>query len=168
MKDSRTKILNNRQVNQKIERITYEIYENHYEEKELVLVGIANRGYKLAERIADCLERNTPMKYHIYKLTINKADPLKNDIEQPLDRKNVSGKVVILVDDVLNTGRTLAYGVKHLLGFPIKQLNTVVLVNRRHRLYPIRADFDGLTLATTMQEHISVVLHKGKEAVYLE
>jgi len=138
------------------------------EEKEIVLTGIDKKGYILAERIAECLERSTTLKFQLYKLKINKEDPLKNDVEQPIREKNVSGKVVILIDDVLNTGRTLAYGVKHLLEFPIKQLNTVVLINRRHRLYPIRADYDGLTLTTTMQEHISVLLTKGKETVYLE
>jgi len=167
MAAEKTLIISNKQIEQKINRIAYEIYEHNFDEKEIIVVGIANRGYVLATRICEAIKSITPLKTKLVALKINKRNPHTNDAELEITEKEISGKVVVLVDDVLNTGRTLAYGVKHLLDFPLKKLITVVLVNRRHRKYPVRADFVGTTLATTMQEHISVVLEKGKEAVNL-
>lgn len=160
-------ILNHHQVEQKLNRIAHEIHENHFEDKELIIVGIANRGFILAERIFKLLEKISSLDLKLVKLNIDKKHPQKSIDKDQLEQAQLSKKVVLLVDDVLNSGKTLAFGAKHILDYPVKRLCTVVMVNRRHRLYPVRADYVGLTLSTTLKEHISVELSNKKDAVYL-
>lgn len=163
----KTLILNNHQIQQKINRIAYEIYENNSEEKEIVMVGIRGSGFVFAKKIAHVLEKISPLNIRLKELKINKENPLEKNVSLDMQEKEVADKVVILIDDVLNTGKVLMYGAKHLLDFPLKRLVTAVLVNRKHCSFPIRADYVGLTLSTTFQEHISVEFKKNKDAVYL-
>lgn len=165
---SKTLILNSKQIQQKINRIAYEIYENNYDEKEIIIAGIATNGYILAKRIDDVLKTMSPIKTKLIEIKINKESPVGSEIKIALPEKELKNKVIILVDDVLNSGKTLIFGAKPFLTTPIKRLTTVVLVDRGHNRYPIKADFVGLSLSTTLQEHITVGLDKkGKEAVYL-
>jgi len=165
---SKTLILNSKQIQQKINRIAYQIYENNYDEKEIVIAGIANNGYILAKHIADVLNTISPIKIKLIEILIDKKNPLSKEIKIALTDKELQNKVIILVDDVLNSGRTLIFGAKPFLSSPLKRLTTVVLVDRGHNRYPIKADFVGLSLSTTLQEHITVEINKkGKEAVYL-
>ena len=166
--ETKTQILSPLQVKQKIERIAHEIWENDFDEKEIVLVGIANRGYQVAEKISAVLKNISPFQVELLKIELHKDLPLENDIvlSAPLDSLN--GKTIVLIDDVLNSGRTLIYAARYLLTVPIKKLNTVVLVDRRHRKFPIKADFVGLTLSTTLKEHISVEFEKDSASVYLD
>ena len=153
-------ILSSLQVDQKINRISRQILENYHDEKEIVLVGIAKRGYKLAERIDAILTRISENKITLASLSIHKDKPLSEECRLSLDTKHLNGKVVIVVDDVLNSGRTLIYACKYLLDFTPRKMKTVVLVDRKHRKFPVRADFVGLTLSTTLEEHISVDFEK--------
>lgn len=166
---TRTKILDTDQVQKKILRIAHQIYEIHHKKKELVIVGISKRGFMVAGRIADAIAGISPMKIELVELKMDKND-MQQPVELSVDTANLKGKQVILVDDVLNSGRVLMYAAKSLLDVDLRGLTTAVLVDRRHRSYPIRADYVGLTLSTTIQEHISVVLSANgdKDAVYLE
>jgi pyrimidine operon attenuation protein/uracil phosphoribosyltransferase len=164
---AKTLILTSKQIEQKINRIAYEIYENNPDEKEIIIAGIAENGYLLAKRIADVLKKISPIKNQLIEVKINKENPLSAEIRIALKEKELKNKVIILVDDVLNSGKTLIFGAKPFLGAAVKRLTTVVLVDRGHNRYPIKADFVGLSLSTTLQEHITVELKKGKEAVYL-
>lgn len=165
---NRTLILNNKQIQQKINRIAYEIYENNYDEKEIIIAGIATNGYLLAKRIADVLKTISPLNTKLIEIALDKKDPLSKEIKISLTDKELKNKVIILVDDVLNSGKTLIFGAKPFLNSPIKRLTTAILVDRGHNRYPIKADFVGLSLSTTLQEHITVELDKkGKEVVYL-
>ncbi|MEM9024621.1 MAG: phosphoribosyltransferase family protein [Bacteroidota bacterium] len=168
MSDTRTLLLNSRQIRQRIQRIAHQIVEVNFEEEEVIVVGIMDRGHILAERIATVLQEIAPFKVKLYSLEYDKQAPLESAYACDLDAEAARQKAVVLVDDVLNTGRTLIYAANHLLQFSLKRLTTIVMVDRRHRSYPIRADFVGLTLATTMQEHIAVELGNGEDAVYLE
>ena len=76
-------------------------------------------------------------------------------------------KPIVLVDDVLNSGTTLMYGVKFFLEVPLKRFKTAVLVNRNHKKYPVKADFKGLSLSTSLQEHIHVVFDENESYAYL-
>jgi len=164
----KTVVLNKRQIEQKIDRLAHEIYENNFEEDEIIVAGIAARGYILAQRIAKVLESISPMKVQLGKIEINKKDPLSDTIKFPLTDDELHHKVIFLVDDVIDSGRTLIYAVKHFLRVPVKKLRTVVLVNRSHNMFPIKADYVGISLSTTLQEHVTVELAKGKDEVYLQ
>ncbi len=167
MTDQKTLILSTERLLQKLNRIAHEIHENHYDDSELVVVGIADRGFVFAKLLVSVLKNISNLEIEIHELKIDKKGTLKEINKQELEKAKLDNKVVIIVDDVLNSGKTLAYAVKHILEYPVKKLCTAVMVNRRHRLYPVRADYVGLTLATTIKEHIHVDLTKGKEAVYL-
>lgn len=168
MNSSQIEILNSRQINQKLNRIAYEIYENNFGEKEVFIAGIEGNGYVVAKRLAEILKKISALKVSIGKVSINKENPLANTPRIDFTDKDFNNKSVVLVDDVLNSGKTLIYGVKVFLDKPVKKLNTAVLVDRSHTRFPVKADFVGLSLSTTLQEHIIADLsEKGKERVYL-
>jgi len=154
------RILNNEEIQQKINRIAFQIYEDNYTEKEIVIVGLSKKGYLFAERIAQQLKTVSPFKISLIKLTIDKDSPIDDSPQLDSDSKLLKDKTVILVDDVLNTGKALIYGVRFLLNFPIKKMSTAVLVDRNHKKYPIGTHYVGLSLSTTLQNHISVEFGK--------
>lgn len=162
-----TIILKNEQIRQKINRIAHEIYENNFETKKLFVVGISAQGYILAERLCAVLKSICDSEIILVKLTLDKNNPLSKPIELSESVENLSGEAVVLVDDVLNSGKTLIYAASYLLQMPLKKLSTACLVDRRHRRFPIRADFVGLTLSTTLKEHIKVEFKHGEDTVYL-
>lgn len=164
----KTVILNSKQIEQKIIRIAHEIAEFNYNEPGVILVGIADRGFQLAERIKSDLKQCYSGTVEIGSLTLDKGNPVYGDYSSTIPLGEMAGKSVILIDDVLESGRTLIYATKYILGAELKKLTTVVLVDRMHPKFPITADFVGLTLSTTLQEHISVDLSAGAEAVFLE
>ncbi len=165
---NKTLILNSKQIQQKINRIAYEIYENNYDEKEIIIAGIAGNGYFLAKRIVEVLKNISLLETKLIEIVVDKKNPISTETNIVLNNNELQNKVIILVDDVLNSGRTLIFGAKPFLTTPVKRLTTVVLVDRGHNRYPIKADFVGLSLSTTLQEHITVEINKkGKEIVYL-
>jgi pyrimidine operon attenuation protein / uracil phosphoribosyltransferase len=164
-----TSILNTDQIDKKITRIAYEIYEENASEKEVVLAGTVEGGYELAQKLEVVLKKISPLKITLIKVVVNKK-ALSEEGGVKLDAKiNLAGKTVILVDDVLNTGQMLSYCMKTILQFPVKSLRIAVLVDRNHTLFPIKSDYTGLSVSTTLQEHIKVNLKtKGKESVILK
>ena len=168
MENVKTLILSAMQVEQKIQRIAHQILEKNYDEKEIILIGIANRGYLLAEKINAALQTITEIKVTLHKLKLHKDKPLENDVEFSTDLDYLNNKSIILIDDVLNSGRTLIYATRYILESKLKYLTTVVLVDRKHRKFPIKANFAGLTLSTTLQEHISVDFKEGGIKVFLD
>jgi len=168
MPNPKTLILSSRKIQQRIDRIAYQIYENNYHEKEIIIAGIAKNGFLLAKRISKKLTEISPIKMKLAEIIVNKKKPLSEKVKVTLPEKEFKGKVVIVVDDVLESGRTMIYGIDPFLKYSVKRLITVVLVDRDHHSYPVKADFVGISLATTMQEHILVELQGGKnDAVYL-
>ncbi|MDA9809304.1 phosphoribosyltransferase family protein [Flavobacteriales bacterium] len=168
MEKLRTTILNNDDVEKKIARIAFQIIEEYFEDKELLIVGISKNGFLLAGKIAKLVQRDLPKStINLIELSINKRNPLKENvtISPNLIFEN---KKVILVDDVLNSGKTLMHAASYIVSKDIKKMNTVVLVDRRHRNFPIKADWVGLTLSTTIQEHINVEILENDISVYLE
>lgn len=164
-----TSILNSDQIEKKITRIAYEIYEDNSTEKEIVLAGTNPGGYELAQKLDQVLKKISPLKIVITKVDVDKKALAKEDGVK-LDKKiDLSGKTVILVDDVLNTGQMLSYCMKTILQFPVKSLRIAVLVDRNHTIFPVKSDYTGLSVSTTLQEHINVNLKtKGKESVILK
>ncbi len=164
---SKVSVLDNLQVEQKINRIAFELLETNFDEPVLFLVGITGQGLTLANKLKIILEKISDKKIELYSITLEKDSPLGKNIELNTTLNYFDGKPVVLIDDVLNSGRTLIYSAQHLLKSPLKKLQTVCLVDRWHRRFPIRADFVGLTLSTTMQEHIEVVFEENNNNVYL-
>ena len=160
-------ILNNTQIDQKIRRIAYQIYESNSNEKELIIAGIKGSGFILANKIVAVLEKISTLKVTICEVNINKKKPLEK-ITTSLTKEAYKNKSLVLVDDVLNSGTTLIYGVKHFLEVPLKRFKTAVLVNRNHKKYPVKADFKGVSLSTSIKEHIVVDFDATKTMAYLE
>jgi pyrimidine operon attenuation protein/uracil phosphoribosyltransferase len=161
-------ILNQQQIQQKIDRIAYQVLEDNFEEQEVLIAGILPRGNKIAERMKIILDEIAPFKSRLITIQIDKqSTSLKADTD--FDVQECSNKVVVLVDDVLNSGKTLAYGFGVFLDVPLKKLRTVVLVDRNHKSFPVTTDYAGIALSTVLKEHIDVVLdEEGEEdAVYL-
>ena len=112
------------------------------------------------------MEKITTATITLCKVLIDKQDPLQT-VTTSLAKEAYINKPLVLIDDVLNSGTTLIYGVKHFLDVPLKNFKTAVLVNRNHKKYPIKADFKGISLSTSIQEHIDVVFEEGQDAAYL-
>jgi pyrimidine operon attenuation protein/uracil phosphoribosyltransferase len=163
---TKTIVLDHDRVQRKLVRIAHQLHEENHEEQGIVLVGIAPRGLTLAKRLAALLTKETDLKVDLLELTLDKDAPLERPAKLSVDPDQLRDRVVVLVDDVLMSGRTLMHAASYLVQVPLKKLTTVVLVDRRHRTYPIRADIVGLTLSTTLQDHISVELGR-KDTVYL-
>jgi pyrimidine operon attenuation protein/uracil phosphoribosyltransferase len=168
MADSQLVVLDKIQIQQKINRIAYQILEDNLNEKEIVLAGIWDRGYKLALRLKEVLLNISDLKVLILRIDLEKNNS-KLVASTDLDESKWKNKVIILVDDVLNSGKTLAYGLGVFLNTPHKKIRTVVLVDRSHKIFPIATDFVGLQMATVLKEHVDVVLDvDGQEdCVYL-
>jgi len=153
-------ILTHQQIQNKIRRIAYQIYETNVNENELILAGIAPSGYVLAKRLKTVLKEISDIEIKLCEVSMNKKKPL-NSVETSLKPSEYANKSIVLVDDVLNTGSALAYGVQHFLNAPLKRFKTAVLVNRNHKKYPIKADFKGVSLSTSLLNHVDVKF--GKE-----
>jgi len=160
-------ILDHQQINNKIKRIAFEIYENNIDEKEIILAGIKNNGFVFAQKLKEALNTICSIDIQLCEVKMNKTKP-QEKIETSLSPSAYQNKSLVLVDDVLNSGTTLIYAVKHFLEVPLKQFKTAVLVNRNHKKYPIKADFKGLSLSTSLQENISVEFNDKAAFAYLE
>ncbi|MBT8232731.1 MAG: phosphoribosyltransferase [Saprospiraceae bacterium] len=163
------KVLSNKQIEQKVDRLAYEILENNHEESMLVFLGINNNGLRFAKYLQEVYESIAKGKSILGGVRLNAANPLNDPITIDVDIKTLNGKVIILVDDVANTGRTIFYGAKPLMEFIPKKVEVAVLVDRKHKLFPIEVDYVGLSLATTLKENIRVELsRKTSKSVHLE
>ncbi len=149
-------IITPEQSNRKLERMAYQIYEAFCNEEELIIAGIADNGFLVAKQIGKNLEEISSLKISYCEIKLNKLNPLQ-EITTSLSTETYASKNIIIVDDVLNSGSTLIYAVKHFLNVPTKTIKTAVLVDRSHKKYPVKADFKGLSLSTSIQEHVSVV-----------
>ncbi|MGB5243995.1 MAG: phosphoribosyltransferase domain-containing protein [Lutimonas sp.] len=164
---SRSVILTSEEITFKIRRIAYQIYESNIEEKEVIIAGISDNGFLLAKKIAKVLQDISPMDIVLCDVVVNKKNPL-DEIRTSLKPGQYENKSVVLVDDVLNSGASLIYAVRHFLNVPLKKFKTAVLVNRNHKKYPVKADFKGISLSTSIQEHITVEFSKNSAIAYLD
>lgn len=165
-KPTQNLILTENQILQKIKRMAYEIYENNFREKELIIAGIFDKGFLLAQMLRDELEDISPLRVILVKVEVDKQARVQSEVKLDCERGILENKCVILVDDVLNSGRTLAYSLKPFLNTRINKLEIAVLVNRSHKLFPVSANYTGYELSTTIEEHIEVKLDEQK-GVYL-
>ncbi|WP_435262623.1 phosphoribosyltransferase family protein [Tenacibaculum sp. nBUS_03] len=159
-------ILNNVQIEQKIKRIAYQIYESNSNEKEIVIAGITLNGFLLAKKLAAALAKISSIDVLLCEVSINKKKPI-NSVTTSISADEYKNKALVLVDDVLNSGTTLIYGVNYFLQVPLKRFKTAVLVNRNHKKYPVKADFKGISLSTSIKEHVVVEFKDNETIAYL-
>ena len=160
------KILNKDEIQDKIKRISYEIYEENFESKSLIICGIEKNGSEIARKVIKELKSICNIKIEFISISLNKKNPL-NSIKIESSKNKIKDKPIILIDDVSNTGKTLIHVIKELIEFEPKKINTAVLVNRDHSLFPIKINFIGLSLSTSINNHIDVKLNNNDVGAYL-
>ena len=153
-------ILNSNQIGQKIKRLSYELYENNLEEKKVILFGLNSNGNILSNRIKKNLDNLFPVNIESYNLKVDVNNSTFNKLD--LERDSLNGKVVIIVDDVLNSGKTIAYSINLILPFFPKKIEVAVLVDRSHKNFPILAKYSGVKLNTTINEHVKIDFKKNE------
>ncbi|HYD19864.1 MAG TPA: phosphoribosyltransferase family protein [Flavipsychrobacter sp.] len=166
MEDKRILILDEKRIGHKLQRMAFEVWEHNSNEKAVTLVGIQGGGLAVAENLAERLRTISGMDVDVVNIKMNKRNPLAEDI---VLEKDLSGRSVILVDDVANSGKTLLYALKPLLNYELKKIMIAVLVDRKHKAFPVSPDIVGHSIATTIQEHILVETSNNEvKAAYLQ
>lgn len=160
-------VLNHHQIEQKIIRLAHEILENTYGVSELFIGGIVGNGETFAKQITEIIQANSLQAVNYFSIHLDKDNPLDHPITCSADISDFQGKTVILVDDVINSGTTMQYGVLKILEQPVRSVKTVALVDRMHRRYPIKCDFVGMTLSTTLGERVEVMPSNGELEAFL-
>ena len=160
-------ILDHNQISQKINRLAHQIIENTFEEGQIYIGGIKGNGTKLAEELSPVIEANSTVAVTKFEIQINKDQPLASPITLSIDETQLENAYILLVDDVLNSGKTMQYALIKLLERNVKAIKTVALVDRKHRRYPIKADFVGLVLSTTLKNRVDVSFDKDNNTAHL-
>ena len=168
MPKSKTSILTPDQIRQKISRIAHQVNEDCAGEKNIVLAGIIGNGFLMAKRIRSELEKISKLKILLVEVEMDKKNPNGKKIMLKPSPGDLEGATIILVDDVLDSGRTMIYGLRPFLDQKVHKIRTVVLADRSHKRFPVSADFTGISIATTLQEHIQVVFGEEADSVILE
>jgi pyrimidine operon attenuation protein/uracil phosphoribosyltransferase len=156
---ARNDILDSESIRMKLERMALEIIENNLEEQSIVLVGIEENGSIIARNVQKLLQQYSKLEVQLIDLWIDKKHPGEIKLSRNVELTN---KVIIIVDDVANSGKTILYSLKPFLDVYPKKIQTLALVERTHKLFPVNLDYKGLSVATTLQEHIFVEV-KGEE-----
>ena len=158
-------ILDQKQIDRKLQRMAFEIWEQNSSEQEITLIGIEGAGKVLANNLAKRLKEIAPIAIKVFTVSLNKKSPLNEAIV--LSEQSISNSVV-LIDDVANSGKTLLYALKPLLDLQVLKITIAVLVDRKHKSFPIQPDIVGHSIATTLQNHIEVVCENDEiVAAYL-
>ena len=150
----------------KMQRMAFEILENNFGETEFLLAGVRESGTVIAATIQLLLHEISTVKTELVTVSLDKRNPGAVVLSK---KTPIDGRIVILIDDVANSGKTLLYALKPFLDASPKKIQTLVLVERWHNAFPVRSDYVGLSIATTLQEHIYVeVAGSGIAGAYLE
>jgi pyrimidine operon attenuation protein/uracil phosphoribosyltransferase len=161
------KILDQAQIRKKIKRLAIEILENNFEEKSLILIGINNNGNGFAKHLVAELKKITDISISLFNVRLNPAAPLSSPVEIDAPIESLKGKSIILIDDVANTGRTIFYACKPILDIIPKKLEVAVLIDRKHKTFPIYPKYVGLSLATTLKEDIELQINSGEWGAFM-
>lgn len=160
-------ILSKKDIEKKINRLAFQLLENCFEEKTLFLGGIIGNGIILANRIAKIIQDNSDVNVVVFDITINKSEPWSEKTVLSANKEDLKNGYIVLIDDVLNSGKTMQYALVEILQFPTKAIKTLTLVDRTHRRFPIKANFVGLSLSTTLKDRVEVILSENEEKAYL-
>ena len=159
--DSKNLIFNNKDIHNKIKSISLEVYEEVFNDKKLTVFGISKNGYEIAKKIKNFLEEYTNLEINIYKIDILKRD--KSDEIKIEEKYEINNSTVLLVDDVMQSGKTLQFVISNLIKFNPSKIKTSVIVNRDQTLFPVKIDFSGVKLSTSVNEHVNFIVDEKKE-----
>lgn len=160
-------ILSQLEIEQKITRLAHQIIENTFEQETLFIGGICGNGIQLANKLKDIISLHSTQNVIVFEIMINKQEPWSEKIQLSIDEKMLLKGYVLLIDDVINSGKTMQYALVKLLEQPTRAIKTVALVDRQHRRYPIKADFVGISLSTTLKERVEVNLSETDSYAFL-
>lgn len=161
-------ILSQLEIDQKITRLAHQIIENTFEQETLFIGGICGNGIQLAEKIKEIILNHSSQKIIVFEITLNKSEPWSEPISLSVPQETLKNGYILLVDDVINSGKTMQYALVKLLEQSTKAIKTVALVDRQHRRYPIKADFVGISLSTTLKERVEVELSDKNSHAFLK
>lgn len=160
-------ILDQQQIQQKIVRLGHQLIEAAFDQEIIYLGGIIGNGYVLAQLLADVIAQNSALKVVCFEIKLNKDEPWSEAITFSIDQKELKNSYIILIDDVVNSGKTMQYALLKFLEQATKAIKTVALIDRQHRRYPIKTDFAGLSLSTTLKNHVEVDFSASNAKVFL-
>ena len=153
-------ILNQEVANQKLNRMALELAESlSGDDTPVIIIGIRNSGTVIAEKIGALLKTHVQNPVQVISASMDKTKPDTVTLSEKLD---MNGLHIVIADDVTNSGKTLLYALKPLLEYHPKSIQTLVLVERMHKLFPVKPDYVGLSVATTSQDHIQVEVENGE------
>ena len=159
--EAKNLIFNNNDIQSKIKRISLEVYEEVFNDKKLTIIGISKNGYEIAKKIKNFIEEYSNLKIKIHKIDIlKKGKGYEIKIEEKYD---INNSTVLLVDDVSQSGRTLQFVISNLINLNPSKIKTSVIVNRDQTLFPVKVDFSGVKLSTSVNEHIDFIIDEKKE-----
>ena len=166
MNKQKVLILDKERIERKLQRMAFQVWEHNSNETDVTFVGIEGSGLAVANSLASRVASISPLKVEVVAVKMNKRNPLSHNIELP---QNLTGKSIVIVDDVANSGKTLLYALRPVLDYETKKILIAVLVDRKHKAFPVSPDIVGHSVATTLQEHIEVET-KGNDivAAYLQ
>lgn len=151
-------ILDKETANRKLRRMALEIAERNAGMQSITLVGIKENGIHIARQLAGHLF-NAGIKPSVLELSLNKKDPGEIKLNGQVDAIR---DIIILVDDVANSGRTMLYALKPFLDLKPHKMETLALVERTHKKFPVTVDYVGLSMSTTREQNIVVEVEDGE------
>lgn len=161
------RILTSEEINQKLVRLAHQIIEFTYDVPVCLLGGITGNGYTMAKALLKIIHENSKQKIELFEITVNKVEPWNHEVKLSISEEKLKNGTILLVDDVLNSGKTMQYALVKILQQPTSAIKTVAMVDRKHRRYPIKADFVGLSLSTTLSDRVEIRQIKNKYEAYL-
>ncbi len=151
--EKRKYILSKETAGKKLRRMALEVAERNYDESQLIFIGIKDHGLAIAHTITSYLKTIIQTEIIVLGLELNKIRPVVITLDPVM---NFNDKVIVLIDDVANSGKTMLYALKPLLEHYPKKIQTMALVNRTHKIFPVEIDYTGISISTTVDEHIFV------------
>ncbi len=167
MQLEKDQILDHTKIQHILKRMAYQIYESNVNENQIILAGIKENGFLLAKKLKKEVEKISPLNVVLCEIVINKKKPLGR-ITSSLSLDEINNQSIVVIDDVLHSGGTLIHAVKYVLEVPVKQIKTAVLIDRNHKKFPIKADFKGVSLSTSMNENVAVIFESKNDRAILE
>ncbi|MEY3349394.1 MAG: hypothetical protein RLY46_1433 [Bacteroidota bacterium] len=159
-------ILTAEKAHMKLRRIAFQILERNTELQSIHIAGIKENGFLLALELKKILEEISSFQIELSAIELDKLNPIDCKIDPTVDFKN---KHVLIVDDVVNSGKAMLHAIHPILALSPNNIQTATLVERSYKTYPVHVDYVGVSLATTLEDHISVVFKNGVlQGAYLE